>query len=111
MTDEQIKNWKRERDIAREIADEDSRKKALEQVYDHRDEMMMECIAHQSNRVKEIMKDHADMLKSHKQYQEERAEMRGIKKALNMMKWIAAVGGSGGIGAAIMKILEAGAAQ
>lgn len=106
MTEEQIKNWKVERDIARAIKEEESRTIALQSVYDHRDDMMMECIAHQSNRVKEIMKDHADMVKSHLLYKEERAERRGAKKMLGIVKWLIAILGSGGSGAAIMKFLE-----
>jgi hypothetical protein len=106
MTEKQIKDWKVERDIARAIKDEDDRRIAVQKVYDHRDDMMMECIAHQSNRVKEIMKDHADMVKSHLQYKEECAERRGAKKMLNVIKWAIAILGSGGSGAAVMKFIE-----
>lgn len=52
MTDAQIKQWKVERDIARAIKDEEERKKALEKVYDHRDDLQMECIQHQADRIK-----------------------------------------------------------
>lgn len=54
MTDSQIAQWKTERDIAREIRDPEDRRRALEKVYDHRDEMQMECIAHQSARSKRL---------------------------------------------------------
>lgn len=54
MTDEDVRNWEIERDIARSIQDPDDRRKACEKVYDHRDRLMMTCIAHQSGRVKEI---------------------------------------------------------
>lgn len=57
MTDEQIAAWKVERDIARGISDENERSKALQKVYDHRDEMQMTCIAHQSRRQKEMIGD------------------------------------------------------
>lgn len=57
MTDEQILQWKKERDIARAIADEASRKVALEKVYDHRDEMQMTCICHQARRQKEMAEE------------------------------------------------------
>jgi hypothetical protein len=107
MTEKQIKDWKVERDIARAIKDEDDRRIAVQKVYDHRDDMMMECIAHQSNRVKEIMKDHADMVKSHLQYKEECAERRGAKKMLAIIKWLIAIAGSGTGGAYLMKFLEA----
>lgn len=107
MTDDQIGAWKVERDMARAIENEADRNKALQTAYDHRDEMMMTCIAHQSGRVKEIMKDHADMVKSHLQYKEECAERRGAKKMLGVIKWIMAVAGSGTGGAFLMKFLQA----
>lgn len=106
MTEEQIKNWKTERNIARAIKDEESRSIALRAVYDHRDDMMMECIAHQSSRVKEIMKDHADMVESHLIYREELAERKGAKKMLAIIKWFIAIFGSGGIGAGVLKIIQ-----
>lgn len=107
MTEKQIKDWKVERDIARAIKDEEDRRIAVQKVYDHRDDMMMECIAHQSTRVKEIMKDHADMVKSHLQYKEERAERRGAKKMLAIIKWLVAITGSGAGGAYLMEFLKA----
>lgn len=107
MTKKQIKDWKVERDIARAINDEEDRRIAVQKVYDHRDDMMMKCIAHQSNRVKEIMKDHADMVKSHLQYKEECAERRGAKKMLAIIKWLAAITGSGAGGAYLMEFLKA----
>lgn len=106
MTDDQIRAWKVERDMARAIENESDRNKALQTAYDHRDEMMMTCIAHQSKRVKEIMKDHADMVKSHLQYKEERAERRGAKKMLNIIKWAITILGSGGGGAAVMSLVN-----
>jgi hypothetical protein len=103
MTEDQIKQWRESRDIARAIADDSSRSIALQQVYDQRDEMMMECIAHQSDRVKMILKDHDDMVESHKIFCRERAERAGAKKLLSIIKYILAVALSGGSGAAIMK--------
>ena len=54
MTDQQIEDRKKERDIARAIVDPVSREVALEKVYDHRDEMQMRCICHQAQRQKEM---------------------------------------------------------
>jgi excinuclease UvrABC helicase subunit UvrB len=107
MTDDQISAWKVERDMARAIENETDRNKALQTAYDHRDEMMMTCIAHQSKRVKDIMKDHADMVKSHLRYKEECAERRGAKKVFAFLKWIAAITGSGAGGAYLMEFLKA----
>lgn len=116
MTDDQIRSWKVERDMARAIENEADRNKALQTAYDHRDEMMMTCIAHQSGRVKtqgkqieDIMQHHSAMVQSHKTFQsmlaQEKCEKEMYKKILAVVKWIAALGGGGGIGAAITKVL------
>lgn len=59
MTVEQIEQWKRERDIARAIKDPNERAIALEKVYDHRDDLQMECIQHQAERVKTSLRNEA----------------------------------------------------
>lgn len=109
MTDDQIKDWKHERDLARSISNEADRNTALQECYDHRDEMMMTCIAHQAERVKLIMKDHNDMVQSHKTFQQmlsrEKNEKEVYAKILNILKWIVALGGGGGIGAAITRFI------
>lgn len=103
MTDDQIKDWKHERNMARAIKNDADRAVALQDCYDHRDEMMMTCIAHQSKRVKIIMEDHDAMVESHKMYQaqllKEKGEKEGYKKIIAFFKWLAALGGSGGVGA------------
>jgi hypothetical protein len=51
------------------------------------------------------MKDHNDMVQSHKTFQamlaQEKHEKEVYKKVLAVVKWLAALGGGGGIGAAI----------
>lgn len=117
MTDDQIRSWKVERDMARAIENEADRNKALQTAYDHRDEMLMTCIAHQSGRVKaqgkqieDIMQHHNAMVQSHKTFQsmlaKEKYEKDTYKKILAVIKWVVALGGSGGIGAAITKFIE-----
>lgn len=117
MTDEQIKQWMVERDMARAIENEADRNKALQTAYDHRDEMMMTCISHQSKRVKdqgkqidEIMQHHNAMVQSHNTFQamlaEEKGEKEFLKKILSAIKWIVAIFGSGGIGACLMSLLK-----
>lgn len=117
MTDEQIKAWKHERDMARAIENEADRNKALQTAYDHRDEMMMTCIAHQSGRVKAqgkqidgIMQHHNAMVQSHKTFQamlaKEKGEKEFLKKILSAIKWIVAIFGSGGIGAFLMSAFK-----
>lgn len=117
MNDEQIKAWKVERDMARAIENEADRNKALQTAYDHRDEMMMTCISHQSVRVKaqgkqidDIMQHHNAMVQSHNTFQtmlaEEKGEKEFLKKILSAIKWIVAVFGSGGLGALLMNAFK-----
>lgn len=116
MNDDQIAQWMVERDMARAIENEADRNKALQTAYDHRDEMMMTCIAHQSKRVKDqgkqiedIMQHHNAMVQSHKTFQamlaQEKCENEMYKKILAAVKWIAALGSGGGIGAVITRAL------
>ena len=116
MTDEQIAAWMEERDMARGIENEADRNVALQKCYDHRDKMMMTCIAHQSKRGKEqgakideIMQHHNAMVQSHKTFQsmlaQEKCEKEMYKKVLNAIKWISALCGGGGIGAIITSII------
>jgi hypothetical protein len=78
--------------------------------------MMMTCIAHQSGRVKtqgkqieDIMQHHNAMVQSHNTFQsmlaQEKCEKEMYKKILAVVKWIAALGGGGGIGAVITKLI------
>lgn len=105
MTDEQIKAWKVERDIARAIKNEVDRDVALQKCYDHRDEMMMTCIAHQSERVKTILKDHGAMVESHKLFQQMVAESKVVKKVFAFLKYAGTALGGSGIGALTVKYL------
>ena len=107
MTDDQIKQWKYERDMARAIHNKEDRDKALRKCYDNRDDMMMTCIAHQGDRVKHIMKDHNDMVMSHKEYQEEllkrKLQEKNVNKIMTIIKYAATIIGSTGLGAVVMK--------
>lgn len=76
MDADQIKNWKKERDIARAIQDPTARAIALEAVYDHRDDMQMECIQHQADRIKTSLANDAILDKDIKQVKSELASMK-----------------------------------
>ena len=116
MTDDDIQDWIFKRDLARAIENPKDREIALRKVYDDKDRMMMTCIAHQSKRGKEqgakideIMQHHNAMVQSHKTFQsmlaQEKCEKEMYKKILAVVKWIAALGGGGGIGAVITSII------
>jgi len=126
MTAEQIKNWMKERDIARAISDSAEREKALEAVYDHKDDMMLECIQHQADRVKiglandalldaEIkglkgavngLRDELKPLKeSDKDYRQWKLKIQGGILLWKILKYLVA----GGCGAALLRLLQSNA--
>lgn len=101
MTDEDIVKWKAARDIARGISNPEDKRKALEGVYDLRDDMMMNCIAHQSSRTKEIQSRQGEIhekvegiekrivpLEKHKKEADEnKLKLDGVKIALSLLKY------------------------
>lgn len=108
MTDEQIAQWKTERDIARAISDDESRSVAMQKVYDHRDEMMMTCIAHQSARTKGLVSDVAQLKKdmepvkeTDREFREMKVKKSGFMLAVSVAKYVVAMGG----GAALLRLL------
>lgn len=119
MTEQQIKDWEVERDIARKSGDPELVQKA----YDHKDEMLMRCIAHQSDRVKSIktdietvkgtvsslktviggvQEDLKPCMESDKEFRAQKERLKGAKMALSILKWIVVAGG----GATVMKLIE-----
>lgn len=76
MTEEQVRQWRQSRDIARLITDPEKQKAALQKVYDDRDDMMMHCIQRQADRIKKGLAN------------DERfdTELKGVKNNLAEMK-------------------------
>lgn len=108
MTDEQISQWKTERDIARAISDDKSRDIAMQKVYDHRDEMMMTCIAHQSARTKGLVSDVSQLKRdmepvkaTDREFREMKAKRSGFMLAVSVAKYVVAAGG----GAVLLRLL------
>lgn len=116
MTDQQIEDWKKERDIARAIVDPASREVALEKVYDHRDEMQMRCICHQAQRQKEMAiaiaasKRDIDDLKSEiiplKALNRRAGQWRERVKGAAFLWRLLAVLGAAGFGAVILRLFN-----
>ena len=121
MTAKQIADWRVERDIARESG----RKDLIDKAYDHRDDMMMECIQHQADRMKQGLANDAkfeqqlskmdtrlikiedempSLQETAKDYKEKiliaKGAQGGIKVFITILKYVAAAGG----GAAILKM-------
>lgn len=115
MTEEDVKNWKIERDIARKSG----KPELLQIAYDHRDDLMMHCIQRQADRVKTLVKnderteveiaaikkdvgvikgtvgDHESVVQ---QIRKGRERFFGAWLLLKVLALIAALGGSGIIG-------------
>lgn len=51
MTEEDVKNWKIERDIARDSG----KPELLQKAYDHRDDLLLHCVQRQADRVKKLI--------------------------------------------------------
>lgn len=129
MTEEDVKNWKVERDIARQSGKPDLVQKA----YDHRDDLMMHCIQRQADRVKlliendkrtdaemrDMRKDVSDIKTTVSNHEEVVSQLKkgreravGFWTALKVIGWIASVFGSAGVGwvvAVSQKAAEIGA--
>lgn len=118
MTAAQIEQWKRERDIARAIQDPRERAIALEKVYDHRDDMQLECIQHQADRIKtslqndqvlsqkidkidgRVAKVEGDMKplkETDKDYRAWKLRAQGAKMMWKALRYAAAIGGSSAV--------------
>jgi len=101
--------------MARRIEDPKKREDAMQEVYDHRDDLQMKCIQHQADRIKTVLADSivmkADISKirdemkplkeSDRAFREAQIEARGMSRLIKWAKYAVAAGG----GAAILKLL------
>lgn len=76
MTEDQVAKWQARRDEAKKIADPVAREKALDMVYDLKDDMLLDCQRKVGDRIKLLVEND----------KEQRQEIRGIKDALQEMK-------------------------
>lgn len=131
MTEEQIKTWRKHRDIAKKIEDPVQRQLALDKLYEEKDDLMQECFYKQSMRIKNVVAMQEDLkndVKTSKEkltdidtsvnemkfginvikeqlqknddityrLNEHAIEVKGMKKAINII-WIIATSGGAGI--------------
>jgi len=115
MTEVEVEQWKRERDMARRIENPEKRDAALQEVYDHRDDLQMKCIQHQADRIKTVLSDSVQMKadiskikeemkplkETEREYKEAKIEARGMARLIKLAKYVVAMGG----GAVIVKLL------
>ena len=84
MTEEQIKTWRKHRDIAKKIEDPVQRQIALDKLYEEKDDLMQECFFKQSKRIKDVVAMQEDMNKDLKQTKEKLTDIDG---SMNEMKF------------------------
>ena len=76
MTKEQVEKWQARRDEARMIEDPVAREKALDIVYDLKDDMQLDCQRKMADRIKELVKSDGD----------QRVDINEIKTSVAAMK-------------------------
>ena len=84
MTEEQIKTWRKHRDIAKKIEDPVQRQLALDKLYEEKDDLMQECFYKQSKRIKDVVAMQEDLNKDLKQSKE---KLTDIDSSVNEMKF------------------------
>lgn len=75
MTEEQVAKWQARRDEAKRIEDPVAREKALDIVYDLKDDMQLDCQRKMADRIK-------DLVESDKEQRLEINEIKGAVKSL-----------------------------
>ena len=84
MTEEQIKTWRKHRDIAKKIEDPVQRQIALDKLYEEKDDLMQDCFYKQSKRIKEVVAMQESLNKDLKQSKE---KLNDIDSSVNEMKF------------------------
>ena len=84
MTEEQIKTWRKHRDIAKKIEDPVQRQIALDKLYEEKDDLMQDCFYKQSKRIKEVVAMQESLNKDLKQSKE---KLTDIDSSVNEMKF------------------------
>jgi hypothetical protein len=76
MTEEQVTKWQARRDEAKRIEDPVAREKALDIVYDMKDDMQLDCQRKMADRIKDLVKSDG----------EQRDDINEIKTSVAAMK-------------------------
>ena len=84
MTEEQIKTWRKHRDIAKKIEDPVQRQLALDKLYEEKDDLMQECFYKQSMRIKNVVAMQGDLKNDVKTSKE---KLTDIDTSVNEMKF------------------------
>lgn len=114
MTEDQVRTWQRRRNEAKEIEDPVARQKALDIVYDMKDDLQLDCQRKMADRIKQLVENdevqhgeiaeiktsvdklNKDFEEDHETVQEVREgklKAKGVMLALKWLGYIAAAGG------------------
>lgn len=114
MTEDQVRNWQRRRNEAKEIEDPVARQKALDIVYDLKDDMQLDCQRKMADRIKQLIENDAtqsseiseikasleargkDFDEDHKTVQEIREGRMKAKGVILALKWLGYIAAAGG---------------
>lgn len=114
MTEDQVRMWQRRRNEAKEIEDPAARQKALDIVYDMKDDMQLDCQRKMADRIKglvesdkvqhgEIVEIKTSVDKLNKDFEEDHATVQEVREgklkakgAMLMLKWLGYIAAAGG---------------
>ena len=129
MTEEQVRMWQRRRNEAKEIEDPAARQKALDIVYDMKDDMQLDCQRKMADRIKGLVESdkvqqgeiaeiktsvkelQGGFEEDHETVQEIRDGKLKAKGAMLMLKWLGYVAAAGGGSIVTWLLSAAGGAQ
>ena len=124
MTEDQVRAWQRRRNEAKEIEDPVARQKALDIVYDMKDDLQLDCQRKMADRIKQLVENdevqHGEIVeiktsvdKLNKDFEEDHATVQEVREgklkakgAMLMLKWLGYIAAAGG-GSAITWLLSA----
>jgi len=119
MTEEQVAKWREQRDKAKQIEDPVAREKALDIVYDMKDDLQLDCQRKMADRIKTLVSNDAEQgkelagmrsdvgeiketLEDHDPVIQElktaRTKVEGGWQLLKIIGWLLALGGSSAAG-------------
>ena len=84
MTEEQIKTWRKHRDIAKKIEDPVQRQLALDKLYEEKDDLMQECFYKQSMRIKNVVAMQEDLKNDVKTSKEKVTDTDGSRNEMKV---------------------------
>lgn len=130
MTEEQVLKWQKRRDEAKQIEDPVAREKALDIVYDLKDDMQLDCQRKMADRIKDLVESdkaqrreineikgavtslEGDLARHEKDFKADHEVVNEVREqklkasgAMTVLRWLGYAAAAGG-GAAIKWLLE-----